>query len=124
MTQTELLFLEIKKLFQDYFDHPWLINVTSFSEIGTIRAFLSLSPREEDREYHLVLTGIRALRKFVRILRSTAVPGIHYNPHENKDLLLLKKCIIYTLPENTKKLDYLSVEFEKTIMRQSLLTQL
>ena len=124
MTQTELLFLEMKKLFQDYFDHPWLINVTSFTEIGTIRAFLSLSPREEDREYHLVLTGIRALRKFIRILRSTAVPGVSYTPDENRDLLLLKKCIIYTLPENTKKLDYLSVEFEKTIMRQSLLTQL
>ncbi len=114
--------MRIKKLFQDYFDHPWLINVTNFTEIGTIRVFLSLSPREEDREYHLVLTGIRALRKFIRILRSTTVQGVHYNPHENKDLLLLKKCIIYTLPENTKKLDYLSVEFEKTIMRQSLLT--
>ncbi len=120
----EPLFSQIKDLFYSYFDHPWLID--SIEEIGTIRTFLSLQP-QGDTEYHLVLTGIQALRSFIRTLRSSVVPNanlyLNIQTHREKDpeLMLLKKCIVYTLPENTRKLDYLTSEYEKILMRKSLL---
>jgi hypothetical protein len=129
----EPLFSEIKNLFYSCFDHPWLINIVEENreqppEIGTIRAFLSLQSGNSDIEYHLVLTGLRALRDFIRIMKSSVMPNANFNLNfyeggkiRNRELMLLKKCIIYTLPENIKKLDVLTIEFEKSLMRKSLL---
>lgn len=129
----EPLFSEIKNLFYSYFDHPWLINIVEEyrekpPEIGIIRAFLSLQSENSEIEYHMVLTGIRALRDFIRIIKSSVMPNVNFylNIYEvgrikNRELLLLKKCIVYTLPENIKKLDFLTTEFEKSLMRKSLL---
>ncbi len=130
---TELLFAAIKELFYSYFDHPWLINIieeyyTDSSRIGIIRTFLSLPSDTDITEYHLILTGLRALREFIRVIQSTVLPaaGFHlkiYSPGSinNRETLLLKKCIIYTLPANVRKLDSLTVELENALMRESLI---
>lgn len=121
----EPLFSQIKDLFYSYFDHPWLVD--SIEEIGAIRTFLSLQPQGDSSEYHLVLTGIHALRSFIRTLRSSVVPNanlyLNTQTYREKDpeRMLLKKCILYTLPENTRKLDDLTLEYEKNLMRKSLL---
>ncbi len=129
----DIILVEIRNLFLEYFDRPWLVNAieksrSHYQEMGTIRTFLTLSPGGGLHEYHLILTGIRALKDFIRLLKSSILPeaSTHLNIYssnlaQDKELLLLKTCIMYTLPENIKRLDYLTSEFEKTMMRKSLL---
>ncbi len=129
----DIILVEIRNLFLEYFDRPWLVNAiektrSHYQEMGTIRTFLSVYPREGLQEYHLILTGIRALKDFIRLLRSSILPeaSTHLNIYssnlaQDRELMLLKTCIMYTLPENIKRLDYLTSEFEKTLMRKSLL---
>ncbi len=131
--RASMLHMEIKNLFLAHFDQPWLINAiedsgTSYARMGTIRAFLSLSPEEGGREYHLVLSGIHALQDFLRMLRLTLLPEVnhrlnlfHAGRRQDKELILLKKCVLYTLPKNITRLDYLTVEYEKAVMHRSLL---
>ena len=126
------LFMEIKDLFSSHFDQPWLINAIEEScshspGIDSIRRLLEITSGKGTVETQLILGGIRALREFTRALESSILPSVHILfrinrriPGQSKETVLLKKCLIYTLPENTRRLAFLTMELETALMRRSL----
>ena len=131
-TSSEPLLNAIRDLFFSYFDHPWLINIIdelpgNMGNMGSIRTFLALSSMRPIQE-SIVLNGITGLKTMVRIINiwlipeSTDIFGV--SPFTNKRVLsnrTFRKCIAYTLPANTMNLSMLIEEFEKEIIRESLI---
>ncbi|MEA1910461.1 MAG: hypothetical protein U9N32_02155 [Spirochaetota bacterium] len=123
----------IRDLFSAYFDHPWLINIIdelpeNMGNMGSIRSLMSLSSIHPLQE-SIVLNGITGLKTMIRIINiwlipeSTDIFGV--SAFAKKTTLsnkTLRKCLAYTLPVNTLNLSILIDEFEKEIIRESLLT--
>jgi hypothetical protein len=129
---SEPLLNAIRDLFFSYFDHPWLINIIdelpeNMGNLGSIRTFLALSSTHPLKE-SIILNGINSLKTMIRIINiwlipeSTDIFGI--SPFTKKRALsnrTFRKCLAYTLPSNTTNLAMLLEEFEKEIIRESLI---
>lgn len=130
---SEPLLKAIRDLFYSYFDHPWLINIIdelpeNMGNMGSIRTFLALSSTHPLQE-SIILNGINSLKTMIRIINiwlipeSTDIFGV--TPFSKKRALsnhTFRKCLAYTLPSNTSNLAMLLEEFEKEIIRESLIT--
>ncbi len=129
---SEPLLNSIRDLFFSYFDHPWLINIINelpenIGNMGSIRTFLALTSTHPVQE-SIILNGITGLKTMVRIINiwlipeSTDIFGV--SAFTKKTALsnrTFRKCLAYTLPTNTMNLSMLIEEFEKEIIRESLI---
>lgn len=129
---SEPLLNAIRDLFFSYFDHPWLINIINelpenMGNMGSIRTFLALTSTQPIQE-NIVINGITGLKTMLRIINIWLIPErtdiFGVSPFTKKTALsnpTFRKCLAYTLPTNTMNLSILVEEFEKEIIRESLI---
>ncbi len=131
-TTSEPLLNAIRDLFFSYFDHPWLINIINelpenIGNMGSIRTFLALTSTHPLKE-NIVINGITGLKTMLRIINIWLIPEstdlFGVSPFTKKTAIsnpAFRKCLAYTLPANTMNLSILVEEFEKEIIRESLI---